>query len=173
VLPVSDTEPSAEVELDHDGTPLEPWQRPPFRPGHTLSMRHGAYSPRRYEPLAAEMIDQVLEHAAQPGSSTAYLSEPSYRPALWSWAKTEAQLQLIEEWLAEHGDQAGGFIDGEGEMRGPANYWLRLSASAAKQRESLGMTPLSRARLGRDVASSQVDLARLAAELYEEDEQGG
>lgn len=151
---------------------LQPWQRPPFEPGHTLSMRHGAYSPRRYEPLAEEFVEATLEHARQPGSATAYLLEPSYRPALWSWAKTEAQLQLIEEYLADHGDEAGGFIDGEGEMRGPANYWLRLSASAARQRDALGLTPMSRARLGRDVAASQVDLARLMADLDEDEGDG-
>jgi hypothetical protein len=33
---------------------------PPFEPGHTLSTRHGAYSPRRVEPLAAELVELAL-----------------------------------------------------------------------------------------------------------------
>ena len=54
----------------------------PFRPGNLVALRHGAYSPRRVEPLAQELVDVVL---ADP--STACLQAARWRPAVWAWAR--------------------------------------------------------------------------------------
>lgn len=142
-------------------SPVRGYSWPPFAPGHELSMKHGAYSPRRYEPLAAELVEQVLAQASVDGAPTAYLAEPSYRPAVWAWARCEAKVQLITEWLADR----GGDMDEEGEVRSAALLLEKVERRGESLRARLGLDPLSRARLGRDVAAGSVDVARLMAAL--------
>ena len=78
---------------------------PPFAPGHELSMVHGARSPRRVDPLAQELIDQLF---ALPDCPAA-LREPTFRWAVESWARVQAQIELVTAWIAdqvaEHGLQ--------------------------------------------------------------------
>jgi hypothetical protein len=99
---------------EEDGwEPEFPGQRPPFAPGNRLAvggvgdLRHGAYPPRRTDPLAAELVDLVLTDPA-----TQYLQAPHWRPAVWAWAKAEAQCQLLEEYLARRAEETG---DGVGD----------------------------------------------------------
>lgn len=141
------------------------WQRPPFQPGNEMAVKSGAYSPRRVDPLAAELVAGVLAAAADPSTTTGYLLEASFRPALWSWARAEARIQLVTEWLAD----VGGDIAPNGEVRPSAEYLRRWEAQALKHREQLGLTPLSRARMGRDVAAGSVDMARIMSELEAEE----
>lgn len=143
---------SSEVEW----VPAFPGQRPPF-PVH-----HGAYSPRKVDPLAAELVERVLADDA-----AAYLRAPMWRPALWAWGRAEAQVQLLTEYLARAGEEAG---DGVGDLdldHVRAAYLLlhRAEARATTQRTRLGLDPLSAARLGRDKTAAAVDTARVMAHL--------
>ena len=161
-----------------DWTPEFPGQRPPFEsgneyrvpPGNELAVRHGAYSPRRRDPLAEEIRSSVL---ADP--STRYLSAPRYAPAVWAWARAEAQVQLLSEYLAKAGEETQ---DGVGDLdddRVRSAYLLlhRAEARALSGRRALGLDPLAAARLGRDVAAAGVDMARLLSGMTGEDEGGG
>lgn len=140
---------------------------PPFQPGHTVSMKHGAWSPRRVEPLALELVEATIEAATATGTTTSYLADPSYRPALYAWARCEAQIQLLTEWLMAKADEtnAGGAIDPDGEIRPAAALLTRLEGQALKHRAQLGLDPLSRARLKRDSAAAEVDVAQLLTRL--------
>jgi hypothetical protein len=133
-------------------TPARAYSWPPFAPGNTVALHHGAYSPRKVDPLAAELVEQAI-------AVTDYLAEPAYRPALWAWGRAEARVQLLEEWLAEHGQ-----LDDDGKPRPATELLEKLERRAAAERVQLGLTPLARARLGRNVAAAHVDLARLWAE---------
>lgn len=146
--------------------PAFPGQRPPFLPGHELSLQHGAYSPRKVDPLAAEMVALIL---ADPDCQ--YAHGPTYRPALWAWSRAEAQAQLLTEYLAARGEESGDSIGDLDSERVRAAYLLlhRADARAATGRARLGLDPLSRARLGRDVAAGSVDAARLMAILAEQE----
>ncbi|SDN51283.1 hypothetical protein SAMN05660199_00168 [Klenkia soli] len=148
--------------------PAFPGQRPPFEPGHTLSMQHGAWSPRRVEPLAAEMVAVVED------DPTVTWLRPVDRPALWAWARAEAQVQLLTEYLAKAAEETG---DGVGDLdadRVQSAYLLlhRAEARATTGRTRLGLDALSRARLGRDTAATNVDMARLMAELERQAKDG-
>ena len=136
---------------------LQPWQRPPFEPGHELSTRHGAWSDRKVSPVAERYLATAVE-------TVDYLQDPSYLPALSAWARTEARIELLEVWLDEHG-----MVDDEGKVRGAANLLARFEAQAAKQRERLGMDPLSRAKIRQMSASTQVDLAQLMSQAVSHD----
>ena len=46
-------------------------------------------------------------------STTVDWWRPADRPAIWAWARTEARVQLLTEWLAGK----GGDIDDDGTVR--------------------------------------------------------
>ncbi len=143
-------------------TPEFPGQRPPFQRGHELSVQHGCYSPRRVDPLASELVDRMLSDVA-----VTFLQAPAYRPALWAWARAEAKCQLLEEYLDGRDDLA--------DERVIAAYreLHRAETRAANLRTQLGLTPLARARLGKDVAQARVaDAAAVMAELHRLEERG-
>ncbi|WP_454835133.1 hypothetical protein [Rhodococcus qingshengii] len=129
-----------------------PGQRPPFAPGNELSMRHGAHSERTLAPIAAAWVKTALEQCA-------YLQDPSYEPALLAWARFEAKCDLLHDWIDKHG-----LIDEHGQATPAAKLLPVYEGRAASLRAPLGMDPLSRARLQRDAAATQVDLAQLMAE---------
>jgi hypothetical protein len=131
-------------------TPAFPSQRPPFPKNHELSMRHGAWSPRRVNPLASEMVEVVLQMAAADGSTVAYLADPTYQPALIAWGRAEAQQDLIEQYLEERGP-----IDEDGGVRPAADLLERVARRAERMRSRLGLDPMSRATLARDLAMAQ------------------
>jgi hypothetical protein len=62
----------------------------------------------------------------------------------------------------------GGDIDAAGNVRPAAEYLRRWEAQALKHREQLGISPLARARMGRDVAAGSVDMAKLMADLEDD-----
>ncbi len=82
--------------------PASAGQRPPFAPGHELSLRHGAYLPRKVDPLARELVDRVLD---DEGAS--HVRAAACRPALPAWARAEAQVQQLSEYLAKAGEESG------------------------------------------------------------------
>jgi hypothetical protein len=84
------------------GVPARGYSWEPFQPGNQVGLRHGAWSPRRTSPLATELVELVL---ADPALT--YLHAPQWRPALWSWATSEAQTQLLEIYLARLAEEAG------------------------------------------------------------------
>ena len=127
-------------------------RHPDFTPGNTVALRHGAWSPRTVEPLAAELVEAI--------AGTVDWWKPADMPSVWAWARTEARCQLLTEYLAVH----GGDLDDDGSVRAAADLLTRLEARAESLRSKLGLDPLARARLGRDVASTQVDLARIWAD---------
>lgn len=124
---------------------------PPFEKGNEVAVRHGVYSPRRVDPLARDLVELVARDVDWWHDCD--------RPAVWAWARTEARVQLLVEWLAERGD-----LDDTGAVRPASELLTRLEARAESLRARLGLDPLSRARLGRDTAAGMVDLARLWAD---------
>lgn len=128
---------------------------PQATPGNTLAVKHGAWSPRKVDPIARELVAAI--------APTVTWWQACDGPAIWAWAQTEARCQLIAEWLADRGGDAPDIDDIEETVRPAADLLTRLTARCESMRSKLGLDPLSRARLGRDVAASQVDLARLWA----------
>lgn len=135
--------------------PAFPGQRPPFRDGNTAALHHGARSARVVQPIADDLLQSAV-------SEVPYLAEARYGPALRSWARAEAQCQLLGAYLTEHG-----VLDEAGDPR-PAEMALhRVENRAARLRDVLGLTPASAARIGRDLAAAcgGLDLAVLMSTL--------
>lgn len=163
-------------------------RHPPFAPGNRVGELHGARSERRIAPLAVE-----VERAARADPSwPSYLDDAGYASAVAAWARAEAIVSLLWSWLAEqdldaavastteqHTDtetteEAGGLASRTRSRSSSRHVDSALSQldrwerAAAKQRQRLGLDPLSRARLGRDVASAQHDLSSYLSNLAEQ-----
>lgn len=153
---------------DQGWVPAFEGQRPPFQPGHTLSpTTHGAYSPRRVEPLAKDLVDLLLDDPSVP----AHAKAAAYRLELWALARSTAQSQLIEEWLASQATEKHplGNLDDES-VRAAYLLLHRAETRAASSRSRLGLTPVAAARLGKNVAqaqAAQTDVALRMAQLHE------
>lgn len=139
-----------------DWVPEFPGQRPPFAEGNTLAVKYGAGSPRIVNPIAQELITEVLSTPA-----TAYLAEPRYAPALLAWATAEAKTQLISDWVDRMDLTAA--ASSERGQTSPLELLRKWSTTAMNHRQRLGLDPLSAARLGKDVAVGQA--ADAAVEL--------
>jgi hypothetical protein len=149
-------------EFEGQRPPFQPGIEFEFQPGHELSIEHGAFSPRKVDPLARELVDQVL---ANPDLT--HLTAPQWRAALWAWGRAEAQCQLLSEYLIKAGEDAGDGVGDLAKRRVRTAYLLlhRAEARANTQRTKLGLDPLSAAKLGRYKAAGAVDVARLMAEM--------
>jgi len=172
--------------------PEFPGQRPPFQPGNLASVRHGAFSQRLTGPLAEQIAAEQLARDDCP----LWLREPSYAAAVMAWAYSEAEVRRLRARRDEldqvlGADAADASLTDiteteETETRPAPGALTRVSVM--RQRESLskalhraetrarglradlGLTPASRARLGRDITNTgRLDLALYFAELDAEE----
>lgn len=147
---MSDRRPTPGVRYLPDG-------RRTFERGNTVGERHGAYSERRIAPLARELVAGAVAHSP-------YLGEAAYAGELEAWSRAEARCFLLARYVDEHGP-----LDADGTPRPALAALTQQERLAGELRHRLGLTPLSRAKLGRDATATQVDLAALMARLAEED----
>lgn len=144
-----------------------PGQRPPFVSGNSLAVTHGAsrWRPDSYfRDEALALLTEMKESSLVPP----FLQAPEYVPAVLAYATTLIRIRKVEEWLSTTAwEGMPDELDGEGQVRSAARLLERYEKSAARQRQELGLTPLSRARLGKDVAAG-----RSIADMLEERRRG-
>ena len=119
---------------------------PPFDVGNSLARTHGAFSTEIVDPVAAELVETVLVDPA-----VSYLTEPRFRAELNAWARAEAMVILIRDWLAAR----GGLFEDDGSERAAVRTLDRAESRSQSGRDRLGLNPAAAARLGRDVAAAQ------------------
>ncbi|QMU22885.1 hypothetical protein [Gordonia rubripertincta] len=146
--PLVDTKPAS-------GAPARGYSWEPFKPNHTKSVKHGAYSERLIAPLAAEIANTLL---------STYPRLRGFREAVLEYARIDAQVERLQAHVDEHGD-----LDSDGNPTGAAKLLLRTRVHLANRADSLGLTPLANARLGKDTAAAQFDVAKLIAEMSKHD----
>lgn len=129
----------------------------PFVAANFVAKKHGAYSPRTITPLAAEIANAVCE--ARPD-----LQKPEMQPAVLAYARTEAQLEVLTAYVDLH----GAIDEKTGEPSGAEKYRLRIDTQAANHRSRLGLDPLSAAKLGKDIASTKLDITTMFTQLQAE-----
>jgi len=123
--------------------------------GNDLATKHGAWSQKVVDPVAHELVSVLLDQVG-------YLTDPSYEAAIQAWARHEARVLVLAAWLDEHGP-----LDDDGNPRPALSALKDFERLAASARSRLGLDPMSRAQLGRDIAAQQVDLARIFEEMEE------
>lgn len=160
-----------------------PGQRRPFEAGNLAAVRHGAFSKQLTGPLAEAIAAEQLARDDCPS----YLRDPSYAAAVMAWAYAEAEVRKLRERRDQLDELAGsmdasltevttteetetrlapGALTRTGVVRqreALANALHRSEGRARMLRNDLGLSPLSRARLGRDVLGARADLALIWA----------
>jgi hypothetical protein len=131
-----------------DHRPPRNYSWPPFEPGHELSLKHGADSPRKVEPIATRLASELVDQAP-------WTAGAQYAASVHAWAWTEAQAVLLRHYLDEHG-----LIDGDGEPR-PASARLdKVETRLIKLRSELGLTPQSMVKLMAGLSSIEPGAAQ-------------
>lgn len=129
----------------------------PFVAENFAAKKHGAYSSRVVTPLAADIANAVC--LARPD-----LQAPEMQPAVLAYARTEAQLEVLTAFV----DINGAINEDTGEPTSAEKYRLRIDTQAANHRSRLGLDPLSAAKLGKDIASTKLDITTMFAQLQAE-----
>ncbi|MGH3276590.1 MAG: hypothetical protein ACRDNZ_19965 [Streptosporangiaceae bacterium] len=156
-------------------------------PGNELALKHGANSERHVGPLAEQIAAALLSDPDTPP----YVREPSYAAAVRAYARAEAVVDLLWRWLAELDpaaamadttvtDEDTAFSKGKSSKRTTSRHvesvltqLHRHETRAMNLRARLGLDPLSRARLGKDIAAQRFDLARVFAEMADGRDKNG
>jgi hypothetical protein len=123
------------------GQPARGYSWPPFEKDNEVGLRHGAFSKRRIEPVAAELIAGVL--AERPDLQR-------FPEALAAWADSEARAWLLRDWLTEHGM----FTDGK-TTEGTLKFLIQFDKRAEAGRVRLGLDPRSELELVREHAEAE------------------
>ena len=150
--------------MNDNWTPKFEGQRPPFQPGNTVNVTHGARSPRFLEPVAEQIRTELLAT-----DDVAYLRAPRFAAAVRAWAVAEAKVALIGKWVDGMSiEQAA--ESGQGKTS-PLELLRKWETTAQGHRSRLGLDPVSAARLGKDVAQGRAaDAAAILTEAREQAE---
>lgn len=107
--------------------------------GNTLGQRHGAFSTRKVDPVALELVSGLLED--RPDLER-------YPEAVWAWGRAEARCLIFDEYLQDHEpwSEAGLKV---------ASWVHRVEGQAQRMRERLGLDPRGEAELLRESAEAQ------------------
>jgi hypothetical protein len=127
--------------------------------GNEHALVHGAHSERAIAPIAERFEAELLKAAP-------WTADAAFAPARAALARCEARIQLVGRWLDGHVGSTGNWgSNAASKLRPQTSLLLQLEAQAERLRTQLGLTPLAKGRLGRDVAGTQVDLARLMSQV--------
>jgi hypothetical protein len=128
------------------GTPARGYSWPPFQPGHTVNLVHGARCEKMIAPRAQALETAVMESAEFPD----LVRSPVFRMSLTAWTRAEAVASLLYEYIAglEPGEMMTPRLAG---TRAPVDLWRTAESHAAKLRGELGLTPTGYAKISRDL----------------------
>jgi hypothetical protein len=128
------------------GGPRRGYSWEPFGPGNQAHLKHGASSARRVDPLAAELVEALLQRRPDLAD---------FPEATWAWGRAEARCLLLEDFHAREG-----FLDEVGNVRGGGRV-ATFEAQAARLRERLGLDPVADVQLQRAKAEAVALVADL------------
>lgn len=115
--------------------------RPAFQTGNEVTTVHGARSAARWQPLADQLAERLVEVAP-------WTAGQAHTLTVAAWSRAEAQSCLLAAYLDEHG-----LLDDEGNPRSAVTQYERVETRAANLRRELGLTPLALAKLLQALAS--------------------
>lgn len=152
---MAETEPTSDVvpirARAKSGGPAHKYSWPPFEADNTKAVKHGAYSKRIIDPMAAKIGNELVE---------SYPHLRDFLEATLEYARVDAQVERLQMWVNEHGE-----LDDEGEPTSANILLLRTRTHLLNLADRLGLTPLARAKLGRDVAATERDLVTMMQEI--------
>jgi len=143
--------------------PARRYSWPPFEKGNQAGVKSGAYGTIKRDELAETLRPTLAEPVdALPWITDADSAEKD------CWLRHEATLRLLYDELARRMAENDGRVT-------ESDKWLleRIGTAennAQRSRDRLLLNPLHRFRAGRDVAASELDLARLWATESNDDD---
>jgi hypothetical protein len=180
---------------EHGNSPARNYSWEPFKPGHEVNLTHGART-KRPDVLAEQFYLRLMADESTP----AYLHDPSYEEAIRAYCRSLAIVRLLWDWFdrqdidvamadvsQEDEDEERAYTrdeDGEGggsrrrttrrtigrHVASVLDQLHRHETRAMSLRTKLGLDPLARTKMQRDVAGTKFDLARAIAELTEREQ---
>jgi hypothetical protein len=163
------------------GMTPQPWpdRSKPFPPGNAVALVSGYRSPARVGARAEQIERDLLEDPSVPE----YVKDPSYAGARQAYARAAAVAALLWDWMDAQDPEAllaaiTTTDEDEQRKRGRTtkrtvshrmestfSQWDKAASRAANLYARLGMDPMSRARLGKDITAAKFDLAQMLAQL--------
>ena len=128
-----------------DWVPTHDRQHPPFEPGNEFAMTHGARSEGRVGPLAERILAELM---ADPTTPEYLVHDRSYGHSLMAWSRAEAKVMLIDAHIDAVGMETA--YAGRGLLLEQSRKW---AVTASNLRTRLGLDPVSRAKILRDLAA--------------------
>lgn len=133
--------------------------------GNQNALKHGMQSRRALNDRAQAIISAMLEDARCPD----HLRSPAFAPELMAWGKAEAVESFAWDDMCRLMDEEGtaaAFRMRPGMMKSQVEVWKTVAAHAAQRRAALGISPVSYARIAKDLgiaaATTQDQLTRMA-----------
>ncbi|GAB3389166.1 hypothetical protein GCM10027568_11030 [Humibacter soli] len=124
-----------------------------------LAVKHGAFSPKLLEPIAAAIREQALLD-----DSVAYLREPRFAGPLHRYSLTAARVVRLEAWIEDMTDEEAARSD-RGQTS-PLELLRRWTVTADRQAARLGLDPVSWVKIRKDYKiGTRVDLATLLSNI--------
>lgn len=117
--------------------------------GNTGNFKHGMQSERAISVRAEAIITAMLGDEKCPD----YLRSAAFIPSVMAWGRAEAMASLAWEWCESMGMEM--FVPGEGHGKSPADVWRTLHAHARGVRNDIGLSPVSYAKIARDLGIAQ------------------
>jgi len=117
------------------GEPASGYSWAQFSEGNFAGEVHGANSERRWRPRAALLVADLAEQAP-------WVRRGAFAASVHAWARCEAQLSLIGDYLDRHG-----LLDDNGLPRPAMAAQVRLESTAMSLRSRLGLDPAALVRL--------------------------
>lgn len=109
--------------------------RPPWAPGNTASLKHGATSKRMVAPLAEAAASELI-------ASAPWCAAPAFSSTVRRWAWAFARAELLRHYIDEQG-----ILNEDHEPQPALAELARAEATEAKAAAELGLSPGAFARL--------------------------
>ena len=153
------------------GGPARGYSWEPFKPGNTVSLKHGAgtrgcIDDANMTRIGLELSEGIARDLLSHPQCPEQLYWPQFAPQVLAWSRFEAKAALLHQWLetmtAEEQStprKAGGET--------PVAVWLATERAAERARDRLGLTPASWAKIQKDLGiarRAQDDRLAAAAE---------
>jgi hypothetical protein len=145
-------------DVRRDDTPVTERQSargyswPPFEKGHTLSVRHGAFSDRIIGERALEIRDLLLDRYP-------YLAYDAFMEAVYRYTRAEARAVILHTYIMQK-------LEAEGVEAVRPYLWAEArgaDALAQKCGQDCGLDPAGHARIARDLGLAADIRGRQAA----------
>jgi hypothetical protein len=137
----------------------------PYEPGNGAAVKHGIHSPRLVAPEAERVLDELI-----PDGAPEYLRNPMFGPAVRLAATRVAQAEM----LARHLESMSVEEQIEPPKPGtsaPIEMSRKMDVAALGALATVGLTPVSAARLSKDITGATLDTAQVMMQMLADEDQ--